>query len=208
VTLRLPIGILFVLLAACGGATPHAETATATTRYRVGDYVVYRYAGRLIGPEPMHLMEEVIAQDGDRLVIEVTLTRGHDTVRAWRQTLVDTAENRASRYLEALCRIEGDTCTPLDDPSGAGSMAMYEGLSITPDAPATEVTESDVPLDVGGTEMTCHLRQSSITHEGDALTMKEYECAGLLWGHGGALVETPDKRRVLHVTVESFGPSR
>jgi hypothetical protein len=196
--------LVMALLLGCGGAQAH-PTAAATTRYRVGDYVVYRYAGRLIGVEPMHLMEEVVSQDGDRLVIEVTLTRGHDTVRAWRQTIVDTEAHRAANHLEALCRIDGETCVPVDDPSGAGLRAMYDGLYVQPDAPSTEVTESEAPLDVGGTEMTCHLRTSAITRDGEPLTMKEYDCPDFLWGHGGALVEMADKRRVLLVTVESFG---
>ncbi len=35
--------------------------------------------------------------------------------------------------------------------------------------------------------------------------MKEYECPDFLWGHGSVQVEMPDKRRVLYVTVQSFG---
>jgi len=196
---------VFVFVLGCGAAT---VTPTATTRYRVGDYVVYRYAGRLIGPEPMLLMEEVVAQDGDRLVIEVTLSRGHETVRAWRQTVIDTEENRASNHIEALCQIEGETCTPLANEGNADLLRMHDGLFIQPDVPATDVTESEAPLDVAGTEMNCHLRTSSITHDGDPLVMKEYECPDFLWGHASVQVEMPDKRRVLYVTVQSFGSAR
>jgi hypothetical protein len=196
--------LVMLLVIGCGGAPAHTATA-ATTHYRVGDYVVYRYAGRLIGPEPMLLMEEVVSQDGDELVIEVTLSRGHDTIRAWRQTVIDTEENRATNHVEALCQIEGDVCTPLPNEDNADLLRMYDGLFIQPDAPASEVTESDEERDVGGTTMTCHVRQSAITRDGEPLVMKEYECPDFLWGHGGVAVEMPDKRRVLWVTVQSFG---
>jgi hypothetical protein len=196
------------MMSACGGSTPRVETATAGTRYRVGDYVVYRYAGRLIGPEPMHLMEEVVAQDGDRLVIEVTLTRGHDTVRAWRQTVIDTEANRTANHVESLCEIQGDTCVELANESNADLMRMYEGLYVTPDAPATDAVVTDESVDVGGIEMTCHVTRSQITQAGEPLTMKDIECPDFLWTHGGTAVEMPDKRRVLRVTVESFGPAR
>jgi hypothetical protein len=196
-----------MLVASCGASTPHTETAT-TTRHRVGDYVIYRYAGRQIGPDPMLLMEEVVAQDGDRLVIEATLTRGHDTMRAWRQTVIDTEENRAASRVEALCEIQGETCVPLANEGNADLLRMYEGLFVTPDAPATGTTVTDETVDVGGTEMTCHVSRSAITHDGEAMTTKEIECPGFLWGHAGASVELPDKRRVLHVSVQSFGPAR
>ena len=197
------------IVVACGAsAAPVAATPPATTRYRVGDYVVYRYAGRLIGPTPLLLMEEVIAQDGDRLVIEATLTRGHDAVRAWRQTVLDTEANRQANHVEALCEMHEDTCVPLANEGNADLMRMYEGLLVTPDAPATDVADTDEAIDVGGTEMSCHVRRSAITVAGEALTMKVIECPDFLWGHGGVSVEMPDKRRVLLVTVQSFGPAR
>ncbi|MFO0681590.1 MAG: hypothetical protein U0234_06050 [Sandaracinus sp.] len=206
--MRARILAMAALVAACGGATPApapAASQAAGTRYRVGDYVIYRYAGRVVGPDPMLLMEEVIEQDGNRLVIEVTLTRGHETVRAWRQTVIDTEENRAANRVEALCQIEGETCTPLANEGNADLMRMYEGLYVTPDAPATNVTTTDEAVDVGGTEMTCHVTRSDIVVAGEPRTLKEIECPDFLWGHAGSDVEMPDKRRVLHVTVQAFG---
>lgn len=209
---RLTVGAMALVIAACGASTPHVATQTQAgasgTRYRVGDYVVYRYAGRLIGVEPMLLMEEVISQDGDMLVIEVTLSRGHDTVRAWRQTVIDTEENRAANRVEALCELQGETCVPLANEGNADLMRMYDGLFVTPDAPATGAVTTEESVDVGGTEMTCHVTRSQITRESEPLTMKEIECPDFLWGHAGVSVEMPDKRRVLFVSVQSFGPAR
>jgi hypothetical protein len=200
---RWQIGILGALLAACGGASsPATQTpsAAAIAGLHVGDYVVYRYAGRVVGPEPMHLMQEVVALDGDRLVVEVTLTRGHDTVRAWRQTVAAPAGP-----IEALCRIDGETCLPVDDPDGAGRRAMYEGLVVDPDAAPTDPVDADETVEVGGVEMTCHVHRASITHGGEAMSTKDIVCPDFPWANGGAAVEYPDKRRVLRVTVESFG---
>ena len=206
--MRLPILAFALLATACGASAPPVSAPATTTRYRVGDYVVYRYAGRLVGPEPMLLMEEVIAQDGDRLVIEVTLSRGHETVRAWRQTVIDTDENRATDHVEALCEIQGETCVALANEGNADLLRMYEGLFVTPDGPATEVAVTDETVDVGGTEMPCQVTRSEVVVAGEPRTIKETECPDFLWGHAGTSVEMPDKRRVLFVTVESFGPER
>lgn len=206
-------GLIFAMVfaLACGGGAPRTETASAVatgTRYRVGDYVVYRYAGRLIGPDPMLLMEEIVEQDGDRLVIEVTLSRGHDTVRAWRQTVIDTEENREANHVEALCEIQGQTCVPLANEGNADLLRMYEGLVVPRDGPATDVVETDETVDVAGTEMTCHVRRAQITRDGEPLNTKDVDCPDFLWTHAGSAVEMPDKRRVLLVTVESYGPPR
>jgi hypothetical protein len=196
---------VLVLLGACGSAPAHP---VATTRYRVGDYVVYRYAGRMIGRDPMLLMEEIVAQDGDRLVIEVTLTRGHDTVRAWRQTVIDTAENRAANRVEALCELHDGTCAPLANEGNADLLRMYDGLVLAPDAPAIDVAETEEDVDVGGTSMHCHVRRGHVTRDSQPLTSEDVECADFLWTHAGASFDQPDKVHVLSVTVESFGPAR
>jgi hypothetical protein len=197
---------LALLLVACGGAPAHP--VAASTHYRVGDYVVYRYAGRMIGRDPMLLMEEIVAQDGDRLVIEVTLSRGHDTVRAWRQTVIDTEENRSGNRVEALCEIRDGVCAPLANEGNADLLRLYDGLVLTPDAPATDVAETDEDTDVGGTSMHCHVRRGHVTREGQPLTSESIECPTFLWTHAGASFDQPDKVHVLSVTVESFGPPR
>src|SRR4051812_6576010 len=104
---RVSVVLLALALAlGCGSAPAPGSTTAARetgTRYRVGDYVVYRYFGRHIGPEPRLLMEEVVSQEGDTLVLEVTLTEGHTVLRHWQQTVVDTEANRGSNHVESLC---------------------------------------------------------------------------------------------------------
>ncbi len=81
-----PVGLLVVMLpaaiAACAApvtvkkdatiAVPDAKPLAApTTRYRVGDFIVYRYSGAF-STTPVLLREEVRAQQGNRLRIDVT----------------------------------------------------------------------------------------------------------------------------------------
>lgn len=194
--------LAFVLLTACGGtATPTPATPAAHAGLAVGDYVVYRFAGRAVGPEPMLLMEEVVSIDGGHVVVEDTLSRGHETLRAWRETWSDPLERR----VEALCEISGETCTPLANEGGADLARLREGLFVPADGAPTDVAVTDESVDVGGAEMTCHVTRAAITVGGEARTTKDVDCPDFPWRRAGQAVEMPDKRRVLFVTVESFG---
>ena len=196
-------------LVACGGApaagstTP--EAATSGTRYRVGDYVVYRYFGRHIGPEPRLLMEEVVSQEGDTLVIEVTLTEAHTVLRRWRQTVIDTEANRAANHVEALCEFQGDVCVVLANEGDADLLRMYEGLIVTPDAPPSASEETIALHTVGGVEMSCTDRVTRVLVAGEAIDITETECPDFLWTSAGASFVRADKRNLLLVTVEATG---
>ncbi len=199
------------IVSACGGApiasatTAPSSVAESGTRYRVGDYVVYRYFGRHIGPEPRLLMEEVVSQEGDTLVLEVTLTEGHTVLRRWRQTVIDTAANRDANRVESLCEVQGETCVVLANESNADLFRMYDGLFITPDAPATQSEETEATHTVGGVEMTCTDRVTHVLVAGEAVDITEVECPDFLWTHAGASFLRADKRSLLQVTVEATG---
>lgn len=110
----------------CAAAGPSVEPLTAAgvagarqpgpaTRYRVGDYIVYRYSGAF-STAPVLLREGVRAQQGNRLRIDVTLTRG-DEVRRWIQVLTDTAENQQNNVIDGLYEvIDGEAVTLLLGP--------------------------------------------------------------------------------------------
>ncbi len=203
---------LGLVLAACGGAPAPGTTtsAAATTRYRVGDYVVYRYFGRHIGPEPRLLMEEVVSQEGDTLVIEVTLTEGHTQLRRWRQTVIDTEEHREANRVESLCQfrsVDGqpETCVALANEGNADLLRMYEGLLVIPDAPATSAEETEAQHTVGGVEMTCTDRVTQVLVGGAPIDVTEIECPEFLWTHAGASFVRADERSLLQVTVEATG---
>jgi hypothetical protein len=202
------LSLAALALASCGGtstAPTTAASATGGTRYRVGDYVVYRYFGRHIGPEPRLLMEEVVSQEGDRLVLEVTLTEGHTVLRRWQQTVIDDAANREANHVESLCEYQGETCVVLANEGNADLLRMYEGLTVTPDAPPTTSEETEAQHTVGGVEMTCTDRVTHVLVGGEAIDITEIECPDFLWTHAGASFVREDKRSLLQVTVEATG---
>ena len=82
-------------------------------------------------------MEEVVALEGDSLVIEVTLTEGHAVLRRWRQTQTDPRAAVGPSPVESLCEYQGETCVVLANDGNADLARMYAGLIVTPDAPAT-----------------------------------------------------------------------
>lgn len=100
--------VVALVLVACGGAAPppvQAQRSVVTTRYRKGDYVTYRYAG-LFTPEPVELRERVVAQDGNRLTLDITATRGTQQLH-WEQIVTDTPDNQRNNVVDALYEYVG-----------------------------------------------------------------------------------------------------
>ena len=64
-----------------GALTLGLLACAPATRYRVGDFAVYRYQGAAL-EEPVTLREEVVAQQGNRLRFDVTAIRASGQ-RAW-----------------------------------------------------------------------------------------------------------------------------
>ena len=107
--------VLVLGLVACAGAPPAPSSAAVEprTRYRVGDFVVYRYSGAFT-TAPVELREEVRAQEGERLRIDVTLARGSERSR-WVQVLTDTPENQRNNVIDALYELVNEHAVRLDN---------------------------------------------------------------------------------------------
>ncbi|MBX7190737.1 MAG: hypothetical protein K1X94_01685 [Sandaracinaceae bacterium] len=172
------------------------------TRYRVGDYVVYRYSGTLVG-EPMLLREEITDQEEDHLTIEVTVTRGDATVRRWAQEVIDTPENQAANRIEALCVFEGESCheQPVET-----LPQLYAGLLVSPDSAPANVTETTETRPIGPLQLECRVRQGDTTIGGRPTRFEELRCPEFLWSNGNAaFVDQASGDFVLQVDVAEFG---
>jgi hypothetical protein len=172
------------------------------TRYRVGDYVVYRYSGSLVGT-PMLLREEITDQQDDHLTIEVTLTRDGQTVRRWAQEIIDTPENQSANRIEALCVFDGEACheQPVET-----LPQLYAEVLVSPDAPPTNVTETTETRPIGPLQIQCNVRAGDTTLRGRPTRFEELRCPEFLWTNGNAaFVDTETGDFVLQVDIAEFG---
>lgn len=91
------------IIVSCGGPQFPAETrAGSTTRYRPGDYIVYRYSGSY-SEQPVFLEERIERVEGNRLWIHVIASRGEER-REWIQVVTDTAENQEHNRIDELSK--------------------------------------------------------------------------------------------------------
>lgn len=172
------------------------------TRYRVGDYVVYRYAGSHVG-EPIFLREEITEQDGDHLTIEVTLTRNGQVVRRWAQEVEDTPENQAANRIEALCVFEGSACR--EQPVEMLPQ-LYADLALTPDGAPRNVEEVIETRPVGPLQISCTVRRGDTSVGGRPTRFEELRCPEFLWTRGNAaFVDAQNGDFLLTVDVAEFG---
>ncbi len=172
------------------------------TRYRVGDYVVYRFSGSMLA-SPVMLREEVTDQDGDRLTIEITVTRDGETLRHWAQELIDTPENQAANRIEALCVFEGDACH--DQPVELLPQ-LYAETVVSPDAPPTGITESMETRPIGPLQLECRVRRGQALFGGRPATFEELRCPDFLWTNGNAaFVDAQSGDFLLQVDIAEFG---
>jgi hypothetical protein len=110
----------------------------------VGDYVVYRLSGSYT-PTPIELRKEVVAKQGDRVVIDVTLARGDERLR-WIAHEPDT--------LHDLVPADGALALPIPPAASASpETAFLEGWSFSCTRTFGETVWNGVPVKVRST--TC-----------------------------------------------------
>ncbi|MBI1945406.1 MAG: hypothetical protein HYS27_06905 [Deltaproteobacteria bacterium] len=155
--------------------------AAPTTRYRVGDFVVYRYSGGF-SPTPVVLREEVRAQEGNRLRIDVTATRGAEELR-WIQVLTDTPENQRNNVIDALYEVKDGTPVKLDNPDNRDAFRLYQWTLIMPEGRATDVKQAPCERDIGSVKYACSCTTGKNTWHGRAVEFEDVECPEFLWTH-------------------------
>ncbi len=172
------------------------------TRYRVGDYVVYRYSGSHVG-EPILMREEITDQDEDHLTIEVTLTRNGEVVRHWAQEVIDTPENQAADRIESLCVFEGTACheQPVEM-----LPQLYADLQLSPDGAPTGVEQVTETRPVGPLQLACTVRRGDAAVGGRPVRFEASRCPEFLWTNAAsAFLDASTGEFVLAVDVAEFG---
>lgn len=175
-----PLLLLAAALSSCACA---ATSPAPRTRFRLGDYVVYRYQGPGLA-EPVTLREEVTAQEGNRLRIDVTATRDGGAERKWIQVLTDTPENQKANKLDALYESLGGGYVKLSNEGNQDAYRLYEWTLFTPDKPASGILKSECQRPILGHDTTCRCTNGQTEWKGAVLLYEATECPAFLWTNG------------------------
>jgi len=197
--MRLPL-LAFATLLAASCAAPGA----ARTHYRLGDYVVYRYQGPGLA-EPVTLREEIAAQEGNRLRIDVTATRASGE-RRWAQVLTDTPANQQANRVDAVYeRLEGGF-VKLANENNRDLYRLYEWTVFTPDKPASGLAKAQCEREILGHKLTCRCTTAQSAWKGAVLFYEDTECPEFLWTHGSSrFTDAATGEDVLRVDVVEQG---
>ncbi|CAN5527377.1 hypothetical protein BH09MYX1_BH09MYX1_45240 [soil metagenome] len=173
-------------IVACAAPEPPVSPAVRPepqgTRYHLGDFVVYRYDGSFT-QTPVTMREEITAQEGKRLRIDVTVTRGSDE-RKWAQVVTDTPENQRANVVDALFEWQGGKFVRLENAANADLLRLYGWVLVVPDGRPTEVKSESCKKTIGGVDYTCTCTGGRNTINGAAVTFSDSECSDFVWTHG------------------------
>jgi hypothetical protein len=178
---RRSLTFVLAVAAACGCAAA-APAPPSATRYRLGDYVVYRYAGPALA-EPVTLREEVVAQEGLRLRIDVTATRPSGE-RAWVQVLTDTPKNQRDNVVDALWEKVDGRYVKLANRKNRDVYRLYDWALFKPDKPSRDIGSEPCKAEIAGAIFHCTCSYGMTTFKGTSVRVKETECPDFLWTHG------------------------
>jgi hypothetical protein len=157
--------------------------AALPTRYRVGDFVVYSYQGAALA-EPVKLREEIVAQQGNHLRIDVTATRASGTTRTWAQVVTDTPSNQRKNVIDALYEKTAAGWVKLANKKNREVYRLYEWTLFTPDKPQRDVEQQPCKEEIAGQRFACTCTYGLTTFRGQSVRIKESECADFVWTHG------------------------
>jgi hypothetical protein len=195
--------LLVVLLVACS----HTPPAAPVTQYQKGDWVRYRYSGTFT-PVAVELHERVVAQDGKKLRIEVTATRGAET-RSWVQVVTDTEFNRKNNVVDELWVYGGDgKLKQLKNVNNNDLYQLYDWTYVIPEGIPKDVVDASVQATIGGKTYTCRARRGRTQIKGRPAKFEEVECPEFLWTKASAtFVDEETSATIYQAEVVGIGPN-
>jgi hypothetical protein len=204
------LALVGLTLPACGGSRLEHNTpsvAVRSTRYRTGDYVVYRYSGSFT-PSPVTLREEVLEQQDNRLTIEVRVERGTEK-RRWLQVLTDTPENEKNNVVDELYLLsEGNERRRLPNVNNADLYRLYEWTVFNPNGKAQDVRISTSHASFGGVTFECDRTEGRNTWQERPLRFETNDCKQFLWTHGpGRFWDEMSGQDIIRIEILEFGNS-
>lgn len=182
---------LLVLVLATAGCGAVSVGGSTPTRHRVGDRIVYRYAGESLA-EPVELEERITEVDGARLRIAVTATRDCVT-RRWIQVVTDGGDGTSD--VDRLYGVDEDgTEHLLENEDGEDLHELYEWT--LPDVefgdPGAETTTTEERSFAGQT-WRCAISRSPLPSIGEHASIELSDCDALVWTHGPGRIVDGDR---------------
>lgn len=202
----LTISVTLLTLAGCAApaSIPTAPRDPSGTRYRAGDYVVYRYTGAFT-PLPVTLSEQVIKQQGNRLEIYVLAERGEERLE-WVQVVTDTPENQRNNVLDQLYLLEHGKRVLLENKDNKDAMRLYRWTLIMPEGRARDRDRDPCEKYFGGRTFACICDTGENTWRGEEIGFEGTTCPGFLWTHGPARMWSTDSEETVYkMEVKEFG---
>lgn len=161
-------------------AQPH-DPPPPTTRYTVGDYVVYEYTGSAL-EAPVRLEEQVLAVEGLRLTIRVEATRAGER-RAWKQVVTDTPHNRNNNVVDELYEIVDGQERALDATNQAELYRLYAWVVPPMQGEPTDVSKLTREVDVAGTPLQANCSTGQVTVAEQPARFTFCDAEAFLWTH-------------------------
>ena len=182
-------------------ASPVKKEAETPTRYREGDWVLYRFSGAF-SEQPVQLCERILKQDGIKLEIEVTATRG-SARRQWIQAVTDTPANQQNNALDAVYLVEEGKRRQVPIKQ---VYQLYEWIIVKLEGKPSELKSSEGPVQFGGEEFTCTLKTGQRAWRGEPARFSFSFCKEFLWTKGpGRVWSTKTDRTIYLGEVLGFG---
>jgi hypothetical protein len=169
---------------AAAKAAALATTIPALPLRAPGDYVVYRFSGKL-KKHPITLTERIVAIDDDEVVTDYTMEEGLSKRTMRVHAVGDGVEQKIVSAALMDGTIEGPVSTATFDAFLARTIVSPESNT------GVEGTEK-VTLSVGGHPMDCTKTTYKVTLDKAAATMNVLESAEFAWGDVGGEITAKD----------------
>lgn len=153
-------------------------------RFRVGDYVVYRFSGNYT-EHPVVLRKEVLDRKGDRVTFDVTATRGTDS-RHWTEAEDMGVRDPKKRTDAEVHEYIGGVPQKVSNENNDALSRLYSWISLTAGAEDMDPEKSEGTQDVAGTSFNCTIREGLIIWHRDTLKFRLFECPEFVWFDGGS----------------------
>jgi len=173
-------------------AAPANEASAPATRYRLGDWVLYRFSGAY-SEQPVQLCERIVAQDGIKLEIEVTMIRG-DEKRRWIQAVTDTPENQKSNALDAVYIVEDGKRRQVPTEH---VYKLYDWMLVQLEGKPSEIKASSKGMKFGGRDFTCSVSTGLRVWRGEPARFSFSSCKEFLWTKGPGRIWNPETDKTI-----------
>lgn len=174
--------LIGLILFSCGTALQ--KERAPESRYRVGDFVIYRYSGSYL-TIPVILTEKVIDKSENQLTIEVHWKSG-DQKRTWKQVVTDTPENQKSNRVDRLLELRDGKEISLENRDNADLYRLFQGTYVVLDEPIRDAMTQASEMIVCGNQVRVVTRSGTQVVSGKKYHVDEYESSDFLWNHLGA----------------------